>query len=350
MGTRNNRSGGMKPEELGRALSAALSAPLGGEVRVEGLTRLSGGASRETWAFHASGPDGVRHALILRKDFEGSASQGLNLLLDESERFDRAGEYALCVVLHDAGVPTPRPVCLPARSTGLRDCFVMEHLDGEGLPRKLLHDDAYADVRPKMAAALGAVAARIHSLGPEELPMLPTLDARGQLGLIRRMLDLGGQTRPILELSLRWLRDRVPPLRSGLKLVHGDFRNGNFLVAPDGFRAVLDWEYAHLGDPMEDLGFLCMKPWRFGNHHQEVGGFGSRQELFRAYEDAGGEPVDEEVVRYWEVLGTLKWGSLCTIRAMLHLNRMQRSVEAAAIGRRVAETEYDLIDLIGEHP
>ena len=340
----------MKPEELGGALSAALSGPLGGEVRVEGLARLSGGASRETWAFHASGPDGVRHAFILRKDFEGSASQGVNLLLDESERFDRAGEYALSVVLYDAGVPIPRPVCLPDPSTGLRDCFVMERLDGEGLPRKLLHDDAYADARPKMTATLGAVAARIHSFGPEALPMLPTLDARGQLGLIRRMLDLGGQARPILELSLRWLRDRVPPLRSGLKLVHGDFRNGNFLVAADGFRAVLDWEYAHLGDPMEDLGFLCMKPWRFGNHEHDVGGFGSRQELFRAYEDAGGEPVDEDVVRFWEVLGTLKWGSLCTIRAMLHLNRMQRSVEAAAIGRRVAETEYDLIELIGEHP
>jgi len=98
-GAGNDRSSGMKPDELGRALSGALSGPLGGEVRVEGLARLSGGASRETWAFDPSGPDGVRHAFILRKDFEGSASQGLNLLLDESERFDRAGEYALCVVL-----------------------------------------------------------------------------------------------------------------------------------------------------------------------------------------------------------------------------------------------------------
>ena len=340
----------MQQEELVRALSAALSEPLDGEVCIEGLTRLSGGASRETWAFDAIGPDGARHALILRKDFEGAASQGLNLLLDKSERFDRAGEYAACVVLHDAGVPTPRPVCLPDASTGLKGCFIMERLDGEALPKKLLHDDAYSDVRPTIAATLGAVAARIHGLGPDALPMLPTQDAPRQLHLIRSMLDLGGQTRPILELSLRWLSDRVPPLRSGLRLVHGDFRNGNFLVTQTQFCAVLDWEYAHLGDPMEDLAFFCMKPWRFGNPHHEAGGFGSREELFGAYEAAGGEPVDLDVVRFWEVLGTVKWGALCTIRAMLHLSRMQRSVEAAAIGRRVAETEYDLIELIGDHP
>ncbi|MFQ5457942.1 MAG: phosphotransferase family protein, partial [Myxococcota bacterium] len=289
-----------------------------------------------------------RRPLVLRKDFPGGASLGVGALLGEGNGFDRPAEYALCRALHAAKVPVPRPVCLPKASTGLRDCFVMERLPGEGLPKKLLRDDAYAKARAGMAAALGSVLARIHRLGPGDLPPLPAQGTDVQLDLARRMLDLGPAPRPVLELALRWLRDRVPPLQTGPRLVHGDFRNGNFLVGEDGLHAVLDWEYAHLGDPMEDLGFLCMKPWRFGNTKDDVGGFGPRADLFRAYEAAGGGPVNPDVVRFWEVLGTLKWGALCIIRATLHVNRVQRSVEAAAIGRRVAETEYDLIQLIGD--
>jgi aminoglycoside phosphotransferase (APT) family kinase protein len=338
----------MKPEneQLAHALSAALSKELGGEVRIEALARLTGGASRETWSFDAMGPDGVRLPLILRKDFEGGALLNLSALSGEGDGFDRAGEYALCRVLHLAKVPVARPVCLPDPSTGLKSCYIMERLEGEGQPRKILREDAYAGVRSSMAGTLGTVLARMHGLGPKELPMLPTQSVESQLALCRRMLDLGPGPRPILELALRWLRDRMPPLRSGPRLVHGDFRNGNFLVREAGLVAILDWETAHLGDPMEDLGFLCMKPWRFGNNKLEVGGFGPREDLFRAYEAAGGGPVDPEVVRYWEVLGMLKWGAFCAIRAMLHINRVQRSVEAAAIGRRVAETEYDLVRLL----
>ena len=335
-------------EPLAHALSAALSKELEGEVRVESLARLTGGASRETWSFDAVGPEGVRLPLILRKDFEGGALLNLGALFGESDGFDRSGEYALCRVLYQAKVPVPRPICLPDPSTGLKDCYIMERLEGEGQPRKILREDAYAGARAGMATALGTILARMHHLGPAELPMLPTQSVESQLVLCRRMLDLGPGPRPILELALRWLKDRIPPPRSGPRLVHGDFRNGNFLVREEGLVAVLDWETAHLGDPMEDLGFLCMKPWRFGNNELDVGGFGPREELFRAYEAAGGEKVDKEIVRFWEVLGTLKWGAFCAIRAVLHLNRIQRSVEAAAIGRRVAETEYDLVRLLEE--
>lgn len=334
------------PEKLAARLATALSAQLGGEARIMNLVRLSGGASRETWAFDAIGGDGARVPLILRQDFEGGRSLGLAALSDEPDDYDRAGEFALCRALYEAGLPVPRPVCLPDPATGLRDCFVMERIEGEGLPRKLLRDEAYAGARPGMAAALGSVAARIHGVDPGKLPPLPVRDVGSQLSLCRRMLDLAGAPRPVFELALRWLRDRAPRARSEPRLVHGDYRNGNFLVGPEGLRAVLDWEYAHLGDPMEDLGFLCMRPWRFGNDRLEAGGFGPREAFLEAYEATSGVAVDPEAVRYWEILGTLKWGALCTIRAMLHLNRIQRSVEAAAIGRRVAETEYDLVHLL----
>jgi aminoglycoside phosphotransferase (APT) family kinase protein len=128
-------------------------------------------------------------------------------------------------------------------------------------------------------------------------------------------------------------------------VVHGDFRHGNFIVGPEGLKAVLDWELAHLGDPMEDLGWLCVKAWRFGAR-LPVGGFGAYDQLFVAYSTAAGVEVDPDAVHWWEVLGTLKWGVMCIMQASTHLNGFSRSVELAAIGRRVCENEYDLLELL----
>ena len=129
-------------------------------------------------------------------------------------------------------------------------------------------------------------------------------------------------------------------------LVHGDFRNGNFVIGADGIRAVLDWELAHLGDPIEDLGWLCVKSWRFGNADLIAGGFGSLDELIAAYGDASGAAITEDAVRFWVVLGTVKWGVICIGQAFTHLIGAVRSVELAALGRRVAEMEWDLLDLL----
>jgi len=159
------------------------------------------------------------------------------------------------------------------------------------------------------------------------------------------MLDGFAQPHPTFELALRWLDDHRPPT-TGAAVVHGDFRNGNLIVGPDGLRAVLDWELAHVGDPMEDLGWLCVKAWRFGVD-RPVGGFGERADLYGAYGRASGRVVDPDVVRWWEVLGTLKWGVMCIAQAFTHLSGTVRSVELATIGRRVCENEWDLLELIG---
>lgn len=97
---------------------------------------------------------------------------------------------------------------------------------------------------------------------------------------------------------------------------------------------------------MEDLGWLCVNSWRFGNRDLPVGGFGSREALFSAYEAATGQSVDPERVRFWEVFGTLRWGVMCLYLAFGHLDGSERSVERAAIGRRVSETEIDLLQLL----
>jgi len=150
----------------------------------------------------------------------------------------------------------------------------------------------------------------------------------------------------VFELALRWLEDHAPSRSEHARLVHGDFRNGNFIVGPEGVRSVLDWELAHLGDPVEDLGWLCVKSWRFGNVDQRAGGFGTVDELLAGYRAGGGTDVEPESLRYWETMGTLKWGAICELQCFTHLNGLVRSVELAILGRRVCETEWDLLELL----
>jgi aminoglycoside phosphotransferase (APT) family kinase protein len=149
----------------------------------------------------------------------------------------------------------------------------------------------------------------------------------------------------VFELALRWLRDRDPGPSQEVTLVHGDFRHGNLIIGPDGVRAVLDWELAHLGDPMEDLGWVCVNSWRFGQIDKPVGGFGTREELFAGYE-AAGRRVDPHRVMFWEVMGTLRWGLMCCGMMQRFRRSPAHSLERAMIGRRSSETEIDLLRLL----
>jgi aminoglycoside phosphotransferase (APT) family kinase protein len=304
----------------GDELAAALGARLGGTV--SGLRRLSGGASRETWSFALDG-----RPLILRRDPVGAARTGG--MLREADLFRAAA---------GAGVPVPELLDASDDASIVGSSFlVMAHVDGETIPRKILRDPEFAEARPKLARQCGEVLARLHSIPVEAVPGLEEQD---QVAQYRAVLDGLAQPHPTFELAFRWLEDHRPasPRRA---VVHGDFRNGNLIVGPEGVRAVLDWELAHAGDPMEDLGWLCVKSWRFGVD-LPVGGFGTYDDLLEGY---GGD-VDREALRWWEVLGNLKWGIMCIMQAVTHTSGAVRSVELAAIGRRVCEVEWDLLELL----
>jgi aminoglycoside phosphotransferase (APT) family kinase protein len=152
---------------------------------------------------------------------------------------------------------------------------------------------------------------------------------------------------PVFDLAFAWLKERVTD-RPADTIVHGDFRSGNFLISTNGLEAVLDWELAHLGDGHEDLGWLCCNAWRFGLWDKPVGGFGQREALYTAYEAAGGGPVDRDRARLWEVWGTLKWGIACLQLGDDHVSGRLKSVERAAIGRRVSEVELDLMHIFAK--
>jgi aminoglycoside phosphotransferase (APT) family kinase protein len=306
---------------------AAVVALLGEGTRLENVRRLSAGASRAMWSVDAVQADGSLQELIVRTDPRGA-----------NRPTAPVPESALLRAAADAGVPAPRVIAEDD------DHLVVERIDGETIPRKILRDEAYAPALAKLAAQCGEALAAIHSI---PLDRVPGLDFQGDVvATWRAMLDGFGQPHPAFELALRWLDERRPPT-TGAAVVHGDFRNGNLIVGPDGLRAVLDWELAHVGDPMEDLGWLCVKAWRFGVD-RPVGGFGARDDLFAAYERASGRPVDADVVRWWEVLGTVKWGIMCIAQAFTHLTGTVRSIELATIGRRACENEWDLLELIAD--
>ncbi|GAC1517920.1 MAG: phosphotransferase family protein [Acidimicrobiales bacterium] len=321
-------------EGLAAALTAVLRDATGdGAAVVTEPTRLSGGASRETWAFDLARGDGTTEALILRRDPPGGARTGPGGMAMEARLLTAAGQ---------AGVPVPRLVVASEDPAPLGAGFViMERIDGETIPRRILRDAAYAEARPRLAAQCGEILARLHRIDPDAAGPLEDVD---QVAQYRDVLDALGQPHPAFELGLRWLESNRPPTRPRV-VVHGDFRNGNLIVGPEGVRAVLDWELAHLGDPLEDLGWLCVKAWRFGVDHP-VGGFGDYDDLLGAYVAAGGDPVDPDALRWWEAVGTLKWGIMCIMQANAHTSGLVRSVELAAIGRRVCENEWDLLALL----
>jgi aminoglycoside phosphotransferase (APT) family kinase protein len=323
-------------------LAAALERELDGPVVVDGFRRLSGGASRETWTFEARDGDGIAHWLVLRRDPAGYPGR-----VGQSER---STEYALLQAAAAGGVPVPAVRLLLEPGDELGAGFVMDRVDGETIPRKILRDDEYAAARLRLAPQCGDIAARIHAVDPASLPPLPVLDVGAQLDQQRALLDGFDEPHPAFELALQWLDAHVAAaahdVGDATHLVHGDFRNGNLIVGPDGIRAVLDWELAHLGDPVEDLGWLCVKSWRFGVTNRVVGGFGDIDDLLAAYEARSGRAIAPDHLRFWVVLGTVRWGIICIAQAFTHLNGVVRSVELATLGRRVAEMEWDVLALL----
>ena len=301
--------------------------------RIEGLQRLSGGASRETWAFDAIAADGGRQALILRRDPPGAVRVGGMPL--EARMFRAAAAVGVPVpTLHHSGGADESLL-----GTGF---LVMDRLAGETIARKILRDPEFAHARTVTVGQMGAALARLHAVPVDSIEGLEPSDAMTKY---RTTLDESGFQSPTFELAFRWLVANRPTSRP-TTVVHGDFRLGNVIIGPDGLVAVLDWELAHLGDPMADFGWLCARVWSFGGPGP-VAGMGTYQQLFDAYEAAGGAKVDPEVVRWWVTLSTLMWGVMCVMQATAHTSGAIRSVELAAIGRRVAEQEHDLLDLLG---
>jgi aminoglycoside phosphotransferase (APT) family kinase protein len=322
-----------RPDEIREQLEAEAARHFGRPVGIEGLEPLQGGASRELWAFVAV-LDARRRELVLRRDPEGVEDPPA-----------RRREIEALAAAHRHAVPVPEPLWLHGQGTGL----VMARVRGETIPRRLLREDRYAAARGGLTEQLAAAAAAMHAVPLEDVPSVERPDrppAEAAIAKLESELDRIGEPHPALELGLRWLRAHLPEPR-GPALVHGDFRLGNLVVDEDGLVAVLDWELMHAGDPIEDLGWMCIRSWRFGNDRHPVAGVGHREALLESYAAAGGHEASADELRFWEVAGNVRWGVICILQAQLHRSGAQPSLERAAIGRRTCEPEWDLLAMIG---
>ena len=327
--------------ELEAKLAALVKARVPGCQGLKHFERLSAGASQETYALIVeTATDDVK--LCLRR-----APGGENV--DDLE--GRPGlrvEAQLIRLAAEAGVPEPRVLHVLDTEDDLGDGFLMEWLDGETLGARVLRAEHLADVRPKLAYQCGENLARIH-----QLDLTGTgLDRMLQVVQPAELIDLNWERyqefetpQPMIDYAARWLKEHVPAPVTPM-LTHGDFRNGNLIIGEDGVRAVLDWELAHLGDPMRDLGHLCTNSWRFGQTGLPVGGFGTYEDLFAGYESVSGHPVDAERVKFWVVFGSFWWAIGCLGMADHFRTGPDGSIERAAIGRRSSECQVDCVNLI----
>ena len=324
-------------QKLGRTLKRCIS----DFVSLDQVERLSGGASQETYRLELTVSHGKRTLAMRRapggekvEPTPGHPGLAVEALLMQSAR--------------DVGVPEPEVFHVLDDMDELGDGFIMEWLDGIALGAKVVRAPELDDIRPRLAFLCGEALARIHAIDLQATGLDQKLEVISPAQYVEQTWEryrLFDTPQPMIDYTARWLQDNAP---EGFEptLVHNDFRNGNVMFSPDGIVAVLDWEVAHIGDPMRDLGWICTNSWRFGRSDLPVGGFGRYDELFAGYESISGQKVDPERVKFWEVFGSFWWAVGCLGMAEHYRTGPDKTVERPAIGRRSSECQVDCVNLL----
>jgi len=301
---------------------------------VSELVPLTGGASAETWRFTFSN-ENKSSQMILRR---GSGKKSPLAVL-------KSEEAVIQQKVKSFGAPVPTIVAISLDEKDLGDAYIMSLVQGESIARKILRDEKFSAARQKLAFQCGEAMAKIHSVNLNDFDQVPKKPIREELERLYLTYSSFNQPSPVFEYAFKWLNKQDFTNRKDA-LVHGDFRLGNLMIDESGLAAVIDWEMVSVGNPMLDIGWMCINSWRFGQSEKVVGGFGDLKELLEGYNSISNEKIDNEEVKIWQVLGTLRWGVICLIQVYSHLNGDVNSLEKAAIGRRVSETEIDIVDLL----
>ena len=334
----------MTEQALIKKLESVFSEKSGSPVRLEGIRPLLGGACQDNFQIDLTAQDGVLKdvgRLVLRSDAPLGIPRSLR----------RNDEFSVMAAAYAGGVLTPRVywVFRDLLAPG-KDAYLMDWCDGVALGSQVLRRPQLADTRAQLPKACADELAKTHRITPKTHPELltqiltldPVLDS---LHWIETWLGELKDPYPAMEFALAWMKDN-PPTSQDICLVHGDFRTGNLLVTPEGLAGVLDWEFAHWGCPEEDLAWISVRDWRFGQLDRPIGGFGSRDAFYQAYERASGKEVLRSDVHFWEVFGNVRWAAGCVHQATRYLSSERCDIELLSIGRRVAEMEYEALRLI----
>ena len=314
-------------------------------AKVIKLHKMPGGASKETWAFDLKLTNAKTNQ-VLPMVLRINRASPLPVSIDLKQ------EFSLLEEVYAKGIEVPKPYWYGDDILG-SPFYVIERIEGETIVRRLQRDDQYKKVRNLIPAQLAKILAKIHriSVTKQKFDFLPWRShngspALGELLFYEELLHrYTVYPHPALELSLRWLKKNAPHSDQQV-LVHGDYRLGNIIFTQDGVKSILDWELGHIGDPMEDIGYISVQAWRFGNDSKPIGGIGEREDFYNAYEKAGGFHLNFESIYFWEVFGNLKWAIICILQAIPFLEGSSASIELASLGRKTAEVELQLLTLI----
>jgi aminoglycoside phosphotransferase (APT) family kinase protein len=212
-------------------------------------------------------------------------------------------------------VPVPEPLWLEEDAQWLDyPFFIMQELSGlESSPQAIVAPP-YAEHAQKLAQQKWSILGEISKADPAAIgvdevmrPVAPEQCWRRELDFWENDLDADELCpQPIIRAAIRWLRRNPPPPAQKVCVVHGDFRTGNVLYDTDGnIRAMLDWEMAHLGDPLEDLAWSLNPIWRWARD-ERAGGLASREEAIRIWQESSGLQADPQALRWWDVFSTVK--------------------------------------------
>lgn len=315
-------------------LGDAVRRRFGSDAGIANVDVATLGASNRTLLFDLHDGRATRRLVLRQETYRSPVSPFLS----------PRDQYGIHQVVHRHGLPIPEPVFELDEGDELDRGFVVACIEGETLPKTLLSDPAFEPARKRFAAQTGEFFARLHGIPVDELPFLAdSADSVDPLAAQMQRYDSYREYHPGIEVGLRWLEKNRPTRRTKKKLIHGDYRVGNLLLNHRGITGVLDWECSHHGSAMEDMGWVCLRSWRFGNIEKPVGGMGPRSELYAAYEANGGETVDADEVRWWEIFSSLKWAVLNIMQADGHVRGERRSLPFACCGRNAAMIEYDML-------
>jgi aminoglycoside phosphotransferase (APT) family kinase protein len=248
-------------------------------------------------------------------------------------------------IVKEYGAPVPEIIMEFSEGAEIGEGYVMQSVGGETIPRKILRDDSYKNIRNKLPYEIGKSLAQIHKTRLEKLQGLEKITFSESLEKLFIIYESFDQPQPVFDLAFKWLENQKI-LDYEEVLVHGDYRFGNFIISEKKLESIIDWELAHIGNPMEDLGWLCVRSWRFGNVNKRAAGLGDVDELIAGYEANSKIKIDKSQLDMWQLYGSLKWGIICMVQTFAHLSGAVKSLEKAAIGRRVSETEFDLMNMI----
>jgi len=322
-----------------------LAKEIGAErVAITDVDLLAGGAVQQNWRLNvdvAGGPRAGLHGWVLRTDAAASLDVSL----------DRMSEFRCIEAAFAAGVKVAEPIIASNDLTLLGRPFAIQALvTGTAQARRIVRDPTLAEFGDALAREIGVELARIHSVKPTGsrlsfLPVPVVNPSKREVAIMRKGLDGASEARPALEYILSWLDANAPEPRS-VTLVHGDFRTGNYMVHKGRLTAVLDWEFAHWGDPREDLGWFIARCWRFGNDDKVAGGIAKLASLLDGYNSEADIKIGAAELPYFEVLAAARWATISLQQGDRFIQGGERSLELALTGLMPPEMEWDALDII----